>query len=44
MKTSKESNPLATIGAIITLTVIARSAKHCMKKYALKPSRRRKIR
>lgn len=43
MKKSNQSNPLATICAIITLTVIGASAKHCMKKYALKPSRRRKL-
>lgn len=43
MKKSAQSNPLATIGAIFTLAVIARSAKHCMKKYALKPPRRRKM-
>lgn len=43
MKKSKESNPLATICAVITLTVIGTAAKRCMKKYAFKPSRRMKL-
>lgn len=43
MKRSNESNPLATIGAVITLTIIGISAKHCMKKYAFKPSKRRRL-
>lgn len=32
MKKAK-SNPLATIGGIIVLTIVGLSAKHCMKKY-----------
>ncbi|MDD6021356.1 MAG: hypothetical protein ACI4GA_00330 [Acutalibacteraceae bacterium] len=42
-RSARESNPLATIGAIVTLTIIGLSAKHCMKKYALKPSKRMKL-
>lgn len=40
MRKSQESNPLATMGAIVVLMIIGVSAKHCMKKYALKPSKR----
>ena len=28
-----QSNPIATIGGILVLTVIGLSAKHCMRKY-----------
>ncbi len=33
----QESNPLATIGAIVTLMIIGLSAKHCMRKYTRRP-------
>ena len=33
MKKSYESNPLATLFALVTLGIIGFSAKHCMKKY-----------
>lgn len=28
-----QSNPIATIGGIIVLTLVGLSARHCMKKY-----------
>lgn len=32
-KASHESNPVATLFALVTLSIIGLSAKHCMKKY-----------
>lgn len=32
-KSSYESNPLATLFALVTLGIIGLSAKYCMKKY-----------
>lgn len=32
-KSSYDSNPVATMFALLTLSIIGLSAKHCMKKY-----------
>ncbi len=32
-KSSYESNPIATLCALLTLSIVGISAKHCMKKY-----------
>ena len=32
-KAAYKSNPVATIGGIVTLVIIGLAAKHCMKKY-----------
>lgn len=42
-KGSYESNPLATLGAIVTLVIIGISAKHCMRKYGRETKKNTKI-